>query len=66
MMQIIDAATAAERLRAEGMRISPTTLRDGLRQGVFPFGVCVMSERGTPICHVFVRQLEAWIAERSA
>ena len=29
---------ATEKLRSLGMKISPTTLRDGMAQGQFPFG----------------------------
>ena len=42
MIRTLTAAEATERLRAEGIRISPETIRAGLQQKVFPFGDCVM------------------------
>lgn len=43
LVQIILTMTpqgAAEYLRASGMSISPDTLRRGIEQGVYPFGLC--------------------------
>ena len=37
-------AEATTHLMAAGMSISVKTLRDGIEQGVFPFGICVMSD----------------------
>ena len=55
---------ATERLRAAGMKISPTVIRDGLRQKIFPFGDAIESERS---CRFFVytRLLEEWMAARA-
>ena len=33
--------TATEYLRELGMSISPDTLRRGIQQGVYPFGICI-------------------------
>ena len=54
---------AADRLRAVGMRISPTTLREGMAQGQFPFGSYIKTEKSC-VCFVYPRLLEQWIAER--
>lgn len=35
MIEALTAAEATERLRAEGLRISPDTIRDGIQQGYF-------------------------------
>ena len=46
-MQIIQTMTpqsAAEYLRARGMSISPDTLRRGIEQGVYPFGLCIKTD----------------------
>ena len=46
-MQIISTMTpqsAAEYLRARGMSISPDTLRRGIEQGVYPFGLCIKTD----------------------
>ena len=67
-MKVIETMTAEEaayRLRSMGMRISPTILRAGIEQGVFPFGVVIRSECGSPRCQVFVRLLERWLDEVS-
>ena len=37
-------AEATTHLMAAGMSISVKTLRDGIEQGVFPFGICVLSD----------------------
>lgn len=43
MIETLNAVEATEILRNVGLRISPETVRDGIQQGVFPFGDCVMS-----------------------
>lgn len=40
----LTAAEAASILNNAGMSISVKTLRDGIEQGVFPFGICVLSD----------------------
>ena len=64
MINALTAQEATERLRAAGLRISPETLRDGIQQGVFPFGSCVMKEGKVKWCYVFSNLMEAWIRER--
>lgn len=66
MTKIITLSTdaAANYLREQGMSISPTTLRLGIQQGVYPFGICI--EAGSsPVYQIFKRLLDDWIAERS-
>ncbi len=58
-------AEAASRLRLAGLKISKETLGEGLKQGVYPFGVGITNERGRTVFQIFNRQLDAWIAERS-
>lgn len=65
MIEALTAAEATERLRAEGLRISPDTIRDGIRQGVFPFGDCVMDDGKIKWCYIYRPKLEAWIADKT-
>ena len=65
-MEVIGTITpeaATERMRAMGMKISPTVVRDGLKQRVFPFGDAIESEKS---CRFFVypKLLDQWLAER--
>ena len=67
-MQIISTMTpqsAAEYLRARGMSISPDTLRRGIPQGGYPFGLCIKPD-GSDVYRLFKRLLGEWIAERGA
>lgn len=65
MIEALTAEETANRLRAAGLRISPETVRDGIQQGVFPFGDCVMNGDNRPRwCYIYANQLEKWIAER--
>ena len=59
-MKTISVAQATERLRAAGMRMSPETLREGLLQKAFPFGIAVKTETSVA-CWVFPNDLEEWI-----
>lgn len=54
---------ASERLRAIGMKITPTTVREGMAQGRFPFGDYIKTEKSC-VCYVYPRLLERWIEER--
>ena len=66
-MQIILTMTpqgAAEYLRESGMSISPDTLRRGIEQGVYPFGLCIKTD-GSAVYQIFKRLLDEWIAERA-
>ena len=65
MIPTMTAAQAAERLRAEGLRITPETVREGILQGQFPFGVCIMDGSRVKSCPVFSVLLDRWIEERS-
>lgn len=56
-LAILTAAEATERLRGMGMKISPEILRDGIEQGVFPFGSVVRSKNDTPRCYVYEKKL---------
>lgn len=64
MIEALTAAEATECLRAAGLRISPETLRDGILQGVFPFGSCITNGDKIKWCYIYGTQLETWIKER--
>ena len=44
-------------------KIARVTLADGLEQGVYPFGVCIRTDRSR-VFQIFKKKLDAWIAER--
>lgn len=64
MIENMNTAQATERLRSVGIKISPQLLRLGIQQKVFPFGDCVVTEKG-PRCYVYTKLLEDWIAKRT-
>lgn len=55
---------AVERLRDMGMTISVPTLKQGIKDGVFPFGAAVQNKD----CryYVFTVLFDKWIKERSS
>ena len=55
---------AAQYLRDRGLSISPDTLRQGIKQGVYHCGIVIEMER-SPVFQIFKKQLDAWIAERT-
>lgn len=54
---------ATQKLRAMGVKISTTTLREGIAQGQFPFGSYIKTDKSC-VCYVWTRLLEKWVAER--
>ena len=40
------------------------TLRQGIKQGVYPFGLVIELDK-SPVYQIFKKQLDAWIAERT-
>lgn len=68
MMYQIETMTpqeATEELRAMGLKISVPTLRLGIQQGAYPFGICIKSQNGAPVYQIFRKQFDAWCRERS-
>ena len=62
----LTAAQALDRLRNAGSIMGEIALKDGIEQGVFPFGVCVHSSGKKRTFIIYEALLEKWIAERSA
>ena len=56
---------ATERLRAMGVRISPDTLRDGIRQNIFPFGDHIETKAGNPVYLIYEKLFNQWAAQRA-
>ena len=52
---------AARLLRGAGIKIETVTLRDGIEQGVFPFGICI--ERGTRVFIISKKKFSEWCAD---
>ena len=52
---------AAKLLRSAGIKIETVTLRDGIEQGVFPFGICI--ERGTRVFIISKKKFAEWCAD---
>lgn len=66
MIETITVAEATEELRRLGLRISPDTIRDGLEQGKYPFGVHIKSRNGGNVYQIYTKLFRAWIDERQA
>lgn len=54
-----------EALREFGMRINAEKLRNGIRQGVYPFGDCVRMEKQDSF-DIYAELFKSWAAERAA
>ena len=52
---------ATELIRGAGVQICTQTLRAGIEQGVFPFGVCIQQDKRIFI--ISKKKLIEWIAE---
>lgn len=55
---------ATRKLRDLGIKISVTTLRDGLAQGQFPFGSYIKTDKSC-VCFVWTRLFNEWVAART-
>lgn len=65
MIETMNAAETANYLREQGMRISPEMVRNGIEQGILPFGICIKSDKDNSRCFVFASRLRAWVDEIS-
>ena len=64
LIETLSPEKAAEYLRSYGLRISKETIWQGLKQGVFPFGLYIETASGSPVYLVFAKQLRQWARER--
>lgn len=63
MIETMTLHQASKYLRDKGLILSPDTLADGLEHGVYPFGVCIRTDRSR-VFQIFKKKLDKWIAER--
>ena len=63
MIETMTLHQASKYLRDKGLSLCSDTLADGLEQGVYPFGVCIRTDRSR-VFQIFKKKLDAWIAER--
>lgn len=64
MIETLTVAEATEWMRAEGIKISPELLRDGIEQGAYPFGTYIKSRHGGKVYQIYKKQFDEWIDER--
>lgn len=55
---------ATQRLRALGVKITASTLREGIAQGQFPFGNYIKTEKSC-VCFVWTRLFNEWVSARA-
>ena len=60
--QVIEKLKASKYLRDKGLSLCSDTLADGLEQGVYPFGVCIRTDRSR-VFQIFKKKLDAWISD---
>ena len=60
-IEVLSPDKAAAELREYGMKITADTIRCGIRQGVYPFGVCVTTGAGSPVYQIFRNLFDEWI-----
>lgn len=63
MIKTMTLQECMEHLRAHGLSISQDTLSNGIEQGVYPFGLCVIGWQRR-VFQIFTNLLDKWIAER--
>ena len=63
-IETITGDEAAKRLRALGLKTSPDKIRNGVKQGVYPFGDVVMMDN-SPSFTIYKRLFDMWVAERT-
>ena len=63
MIKTMSLQECMEHLRVHGLSISQDTLANGIEQGVYPFGLCVIGGKRR-VFQIFSNPLDKWIAER--
>ncbi len=64
-IETMSVEEATEKLRAMGVPISPTVLRLGLQQKIYPFGDYIATDKSCR-CYIYTRLFEQWVAERAS
>lgn len=63
MTETMTLHQASKYLRDKGLSLCSGALADGLGHGVYPFGVCIRTDRSR-VFQILKKKLYAWIAER--
>lgn len=58
MIETMTLHQASKYLRDKGLSLCSDTLADGLEQGVYPFGVCIRTDRSR-VFQIFKKKLDA-------
>lgn len=61
-IRTITVEAATNRMRDMGMSVKADTVRRGIQQGQFPFGICIECPK-QPRYIVFEKKFEQWAAE---
>ena len=65
MIETLTLNQTAAYLRQHGLSISNPALANGIQQGQYPFGICIVSAEGCRSVQIFKTLLDKWIAERT-
>lgn len=65
MIETLSLNQAAEYLRGHGLKIGNVVLANGLEQGKFEFGFCIVNDQGRRSFQIFKTLLDKWIEERT-
>ena len=65
MIETLSLNQTAEYLRGHGFKIGNVVLANGLEQGKFEFGFCIVNDQGRRSFQIFRALLDKWIAERA-
>ena len=63
MIKTMTMQECMEHLRSRGRSSAQDTLANGIEQGVYPFGLCVIGGKRR-VFQIFSNLLDKWIAER--
>lgn len=67
MKLIVTLLECADILREHGIRLSPTTICDGIEQGVYPFGrIKHVGRTGRRATEIYRKDLMDWIKSKEA
>ena len=64
MIETLTLNQTAAYLRQHGLSISNPALANGIQQGQYPFGICIVSAEGCRSFQIFKTLLDKWIASR--
>ena len=61
----LNIAEAVSRFRAAGISTAEPTLGAGIEQGLYPFGICIKTEKGRRF-EIYEKLLNQYLTERAA